>query len=333
MPRDDASAVAPGRFLGPGSRWKALRFTAGVLIYGASIYLIGRYLDANLSGRIVGLIVSPSTVLTLILLLAHRATMAYLWGRLLDGAADSRLPQGLVHYIYGMSLLARYVPGKILAAVIRIAQHRTLDRSPAAIAASTLVELAIAIITGGILGFALVAVGTLPSPLAHWTGGAAVAAALGCWWFGPQLLRLLSRLLQRYFSGRPLVPESLGTRPALVICTAATTFAVLGYGVFAATVMPSATIAALFQTSGIYLLSGIAGTLAFFAPGGIGVREYVQYEGLSGLANAESILALIIGARILDICTDVIYLTLAIANKSMSPRRGLQTIIAKDREC
>lgn len=321
MPLGEGSAPAPDRLWSPGSRWKLLRFTAGMLIYGASIYLIGRYLDANLSGRIVGLIISPGAVASLILLLAHRATMAHLWGRLLDDGAGARLPQGLVHYVYGLSLLARYVPGKILAAVIRIAQHRTLDRSPAAIAASTLVELAIAITIAAILGLALLAIGTPASATARWAGGVAAVAALGCWLLGPQLQRLLSLQLHRYFSGRSLVPDSLGTRPALLICTAATSFAVLGYAAFADTVLPKAPLAALCLSAGIYLLSGIAGTLAFFAPGGIGVREFAQYEGLSGLASAETILALIIGIRILDICTDVIYLAGGVANKFLQSRR------------
>lgn len=332
MPVNDEGAAAAG-ISPPRSGWKLLRFTAGVLIYGASIVLIVRYLDANLSDRIIQLVWSPAAVATLILLVAHRATMARLWGRLLDDDERPKLPQDLVHYIYGLSLLARYVPGKILAAVIRIAQHRTLDRTPAAIATSTLVELAIAIATGGIFGLALVAVGTLPAQLAYWTGGAAAAAALSCWWFGPQLQRALSARFNRHFSTPELVPESLGTRPALLIGAAATTFAVLGYGSFAATVVPSATVAALAQTSGIYLLSGIAGTLAFFAPGGIGVREFAQYEGLSGLADAETILALIIGARILDICTDVIYLTLAIANKYVCVRRRRHATITEDAGC
>jgi uncharacterized membrane protein YbhN (UPF0104 family) len=232
------------------------------------------------------------------LLIAAWRIMLTGWGRGLDFWSAAR--------IWTVSSLGKYLPGKVwaVAGMAVMAQRAGVGAGPATGSAVILQVLAIG--TGAAVA-ALTGWTSLRTAYPGAAGGLAVLLVLS-------LLAVV--VLLRPDSIRRLVrvaaPEaSVSLTPpsgAVVFGIAANTIAWLGYGValwlLARGVLPGAGLGVL-RAIAVFTASYLAGFLALFAPGGIGVREGVFILMLQGPIGIGAATALAIASRLLLTVTEL----------------------------
>lgn len=194
--------------------------------------------------------------------------------------------------IWLLSSMAKYVPGKVwaLAGMAVMSERRGI---PAWAATASAVLLQILSLGTGALVVAVsgVAVGRTTSVVVAVAAVAATAVAL---W--PPIIR---RVFARVAPGTDLthIPGALVIAQGALANLAAW----LGYGVafwlFARGVLPDSA-PGLGESVGAYTASYVAGAIAPFAPGGLGVREGVLVMALRGQTGLAAALALAAVARL-----------------------------------
>ena len=237
----------------------------------------------------------------LILIEAWRATLR-VW--------SEPLPFTVAARIWFVSNLGKYVPGKVwqIAAMGTMAQHARVSAATA-VASSLLVNVVnivagFAVIAVTATGQIATAVGTADGRAARTAEVAVVAisvaggAALALAPFAiPRLAALAGRV-----SGRSIVVPGVPHRAVWTVA-AATTGAWLLYGIsfaaFAHAVTPRAT-GTVASYIAVYTGSYLAGYLALFAPGGVGVREAVLVLAMPrfGLMSAPDAAIVAIASRL-----------------------------------
>jgi glycosyltransferase 2 family protein len=231
------------------------------------------------------------------LLIAAWRQMLSAWGRGLDPWSAAR--------IWTVSSLGKYLPGKIwaVAGMAVMAQRAGIGAGPATGSAVILQLLAIGtgVVVVGFTGW-----GALRAVYPGATAGLAVLLAgalggLGLLVWPPSMRRLL----------RLAAPEATEIRPpaaALGFGIVANLTAWLGYGValwlLARGLLPAAGLD-LLPAIAVFTASYLAGFLALFAPGGIGVREGVFILMLQGPIGIGAATALAIASRLLLTVTEL----------------------------
>jgi hypothetical protein len=187
--------------------------------------------------------------------------------------------------VHALRLPAKYLPGGIWHMVGRVVDFRSLGHQRPALVDFVLLENLVA------AGFALGAGASLlwaAGAVPHWSAALGGFAALA--WLGLALVPWGLRLLTR--SGRDFPPARY-LRLLLLACgfwLLASTAFVLFVRAFGGAAL-QASLPALYGT---YLFSWGAGFVAFFAPQGIGVFEFVSgklLDGQVGLAHAVALMA------------------------------------------
>lgn len=215
-----------------------------------------------------------SVGLSATMVLACYAVLIETWRRMVR-TWGSALAPGDAARIWFVSNLGRYVPGKVwqIGAMGLLAQRAGV--APDAAVGSSLVLAIVNILAGlvVILGTGRSALDTLSLPPAATAAAsaAAVLATLALPWLLPSIIRFFNRM-----SGRQLAPPQI---PLMAIAAAfvGCSVAWVGYGVafatFAGALVPTPAAAGVGGHVAAFALSYLAGYLAVFAPGGIGVRE------------------------------------------------------------
>jgi glycosyltransferase 2 family protein len=266
-----------------------------------------------------------STILLVAVYLAH----ALLWRRIFTDLGGTRPPFHVTLRIYFISNLGRYLPGKVwqLAGMAVLAERAGLS-GLAASAAAMLGQLVL-LVTG-----ALFVVLLLPG----WAGsGTAVVAAAGLAAAAALVLRLLAGPLREPLRNR--LRGRLGNRlaPALDFAGAVRGRAALGWAagyalswaalglaftLFVAAFTPDAALHAR-HLAGTVAASYLGGYLAFFAPGGIGVREAAMGVLLAQVVPAEVAVVIAIASRLWFTLAEVALL--AVLPLLTGPRAGSET--------
>ena len=233
------------------------------------------------------------------------------WRRLLAGWAQ-RIGFGAAARAWCLANLGRYVPGKIwsVTGLVVLAQREGVRGSAAAASAVAFQALVLG------TGVAVVA-GATPhatSALRLAAGLLVALASLGVLVWEPTA-RWLGRLMNAQAPLTPLPLSAVGLGGAFMF------LGWLTYGfafwLFVRGLLPEAhlpvTIAA-----GAFTLSYILGTLALFAPGGIGVREVVMISLLTPSLGSGGAVAVSVGSRVLLTVTEVgaALISLALARRS-----------------
>ena len=190
--------------------------------------------------------------------------------------------------VWLLSSMAKYVPGKVwsLAGMAVMSERRGV---PAWASTASAIVLQVLSLGTGALVVAIFGVGI--SRTTSITAAIAAVAAVGLALWRP----LLARVVTRVAPGADLahIPRA----PVIVLGAAANLAAWIGYGVafwlFARGVLPQSA-PGLAESVGAYTASYVAGVVAPFAPGGLGVREGVLVMVLrehTGLAPALALAA------------------------------------------
>ena len=234
------------------------------------------------------------------LFLAAHAVLVQTWRSVL-ACWDARLPFWSAARIWSVSNLGKYVPGKIWQIGAMSAMSRELGVSPIAASGSailgTLVNviagLVVAIISGrSLLELTRPGWGALATLIAIVAGGALLLAPFIVPRFAPLVARLAGRDLQTTLPVRAVVYALAGNVIAWLLYGLAFRELVLGI-VGTPTGGYSEYLAA-------YTISYLCGYLAFFAPAGVGVREFFMLRVLevAGLASAPQAALITISSRV-----------------------------------
>ena len=231
------------------------------------------------------------------LLIVAWRTMLAGWGQRLDGWTAAR--------IWTVSSLGKYLPGKVWAVAGMALMSQRAGIAPWAATGSAVVLQVLAIGTGaavaGLTGRQALerAHPGSGAVLALLVAGAVAGVALLLW---PPFLRWLLRL------GAPDA-EARGTPPALGIAVGilANAVAWIGYGtalwLLARGLLPAVDLRPG-QAVAVFTASYLAGFLALFAPGGLGVREGLFILMLQGPLGIGAATALALASRLLLTITE-----------------------------
>jgi len=231
------------------------------------------------------------------LLIVAWRTMLAGWGQRLDGWTAAR--------IWTVSSLGKYLPGKVWAVAGMALMSQRAGIAPWAATGSAVVLQVLAIGTGaavaGLTGRQALerAHPGSGAVLGLLVAGAMAGVALLLW---PRFLRWLLRL------GAPDA-EARGTPPALGIAVGivANTVAWIGYGtalwLLARGLLPAVDLRPGLAVA-VFTASYLAGFLALFAPGGLGVREGLFILMLQGPLGIGAATALALASRLLLTITE-----------------------------
>lgn len=272
--------------------WHFLQWIAGLAI----VLFVARYVAANWAevrqAELRWRLSWPLVLASLGLVLAAFALLADAWRRTVAGWGYP-LPWATAARVWLLSSMAKYVPGKVWAlAGLAVMSERQGAPAWAAAGSAVLLQLLSLGTAAAIVALSGLAVGgVVPGPLALLVfAGAMVAISLLVVW-PPLARRVVSRLAPATGVGR-----APGLAP-LVYGAAANFGAWLAYGgaffVLARATLPFAPLE-FDEALGAYTASYVAGVLAPFAPGGLGVREGILVLALEprmGLANALALAA------------------------------------------
>lgn len=289
-----------------GRRWlRAAQWLVGLLIIGLAVRSLMRNwaeLRAQpLAWRIEPgwLVLSALVVWAMyaLLIVAWRVMLAG-WGQRLDGWAAAR--------IWTVSSLGKYLPGKVwaIAGMALMAQRAGIAAWAATGSAVVLQVLAIG--TGaavaGLTGRRAIEAADprMAAGLVLLIAGAVAGGALLLW---PAFLRRLLRLAAPEAEARGAPPVA-----GIVFGIAANLVAWLGYGValwlLARGLLPAAGLDPGLAIA-VFTTSYLAGFLALFAPGGIGVREGLFILMLQGPLGIAAATALALASRVLLTITEL----------------------------
>ena len=192
-----------------------------------------------------------------------------------------------------LSNLGRYVPGKVwtVTGLVVLAQREGIRGSAAAASAIAFQALVLG------TGVAIVAAATPheASGLRLAIGLAIAAASLSLLVWG-RSARWLGRVLSPANPLNPLPLSAVGTAAVLMVVGWMTYG--LSFWLFIRGILPNPQLS-LAAASGTFTLSYILGTLALFAPGGIGVREVLLVTLLTPYLGSGGAVATSVGSRVL----------------------------------
>jgi hypothetical protein len=290
----------------PDRRIRVIQWLLGLAIVGFAVRSLVRNWDELRAQPLdwtlePGWLVLSAVVVWLMygLLIAAWRSMLTAWGRGLDFWSAAR--------IWTVSSLGKYLPGKVwaVAGMAVMAQRAGVGAGPATGSAVILQVLAIG--TGTAVA-ALTGWSSLRSAYPGVEGALAallvisVAAAGVLLW--PASVRRVLRMAAPDAAAASLAPP-VG---AVAFGIAANTIAWLGYGaalwLLARGLLPGAGLG-LLRAIAVFTASYLAGFLALFAPGGIGVREGVFILMLQGPIGIGAATALAIASRLLLTLTEL----------------------------
>jgi glycosyltransferase 2 family protein len=232
------------------------------------------------------------------------------WGGHLDFWPSAR--------IWTISNLGRYVPGKVwqMGTMAMMAQQRGVS---GVAAASSAVIVTLINTVAGFVVLAATGARVLAIPTAGFVAITGVGLAL---LLTPRLVPWLGALAGRLVGRNVVIPKL----PYRAIWTAAIVSALswIGYGIafrlLAVGVLGYAA-GALSLYTAVFTGSYLLGFLALFAPGGLGVREYVMATALegAGYARGEAIL-LVVASRLWLTVLEILPAVIFLAHRWVRPR-------------
>jgi uncharacterized membrane protein YbhN (UPF0104 family) len=237
------------------------------------------------------------------IILGTYAMLIAAWDAVLRGW-DQRLPYRDAARIWCLSNLARYVPGRVwqIAGMAALAQQAGV--SPWAAVGSSIVIQFVNIGTG-VLVTLIFAPGFGHPALIAASGLVTVAGAAMLAW--PAGASLASRAISRV-SGRTI--ELRAVRPgALLLCAAVTAVQWVAYGLALSLCVRGLTGQSINLTASIGVFTGsyVAGLINVFTPAGIGTREIILVDWLTGQLHGPAAAILVTaGSRILMTATELL---------------------------
>ena len=277
--KTDRPVKSPGKSRGR----KVYRWILFAATLGAVTWFI--WMNSGRLGGFASRIKTWAVLLSLLSVMAGYLARFAAWTRLaaLFGLHAPALKAGRAYFL---SILGRYVPGKLGLALIRIEAYRPHPAERVALATGTELFTALSAALILMLGGIASAPGFFPAWL-KWAAPAGIAVTLGL--LSPPVLHRLAGLIFR-MTGREQPGRLPGYRQMLGLTALYIIPGLLqGIGLYVLLLslgpLPPGSYLAV---TGAYYTAGLAGMLAVFAPGGLGVREGILMLVLPLIVPGES---------------------------------------------
>lgn len=224
---------------------------------------------------------------------AANAFLAIAWWNLL-GHHGAHCRPSLTIKVFGLSQLAKYVPGNVAHFAGRQALGMSHNIPGGPLAKSLIWELALLTLAAAQFGW--IAVATLTPHISHYTGisffcASVVITSYACW-------RMFGRHVTRSF-----VCE------VLFFTASAFVFASLAFVMLETKDLPLPQFTSI---GGAFIVAWLAGFITPGAPAGIGVREGVLLYLLAGLAPETELLLLVLLSRLVSVLGDLLFFLIAL---------------------
>lgn len=279
----------------PSDRTKQiLRITGNVLSIGAIVFIIERlfHYHEQLEPALAARLTLPVLLLSIVYAVSCVFT-ALAWRNAL-GHVNCPIKVRDAVRVYGLSQIAKYLPGNIFHIAGRQAMGMSLGMPSWPLAKSLAWEI-------GLLAMAaLLFAGVLPAILVpelnHWL-------TVGVY----TVLLVIAGALLWVYGSRWLVRGVLWNALFLLVCGS----------IFAALLLiispqQTSTFSVVVYAIPVYIMAWLAGFLTPGAPAGVGIRELVAFTLLRGWLDEPSILAAIVAARLVSMLGDFMFFGLCL---------------------
>jgi len=236
-------------------------------------------------------LVLPLLVLSIVYGVAN-FLLAFAWKDLLKHFGVTVSSFGAIR-IYGVSQLAKYVPGNIFHFIGRQALGLDAGLSAWPMAKSAIWEIGVLAISGSLFSILI---------LHSFYSGISVILTVGLF-----LLTVLTTtwISKRWFSR--WIAQAVG-RYVVFLTLSGTIF----FSALSLIASESISGSEFIIVCGAYVIAWLAGLITPGAPAGVGIREFVLYTILYSFVNEANLLAAIVFGRIITVVGDVLFYLLAL---------------------
>jgi hypothetical protein len=258
------------------------------------------------------------------LLVAMLVWGVWVWGTVLRRFEHAAVPFGTLLRIWFVSNLARYIPGTVFQFLTAAQLSRSAGLSAAVLLTSLLVHTGITLLSA-----LVVSAWTLPAPLFPALPPAAViaigvaATVLAAGLVHPRVLNGAIGIIPRLLKREVIRWNGSWGYGLVVLAMSLVSWAMYGsaYWMFLRSLTPMSP-AHLPMVSGVNALSFAAGWIVFFAPGGLGVREYAMNQLLLPILPSGVAALISIAARLWNITGELLGSAVVLALFRRASRDG-----------
>jgi uncharacterized membrane protein YbhN (UPF0104 family) len=294
-------------------RW---RIAIALVFYAVLAGFLARYLRDTDWSALARLDVDVRYLaLAIPLSLATRFAQPVAWRALIEGYGEAAPPYAQLTYVYALSWLGRYIPGKVAWIGAKIVFGRRHGVSAGTLAASSVAEAILHLSTALALALLLSALSGGAIPLGPNVELLAILA-LGVMSIAlvPSLFDRAMRLVVSRTHHDTAATRALRGRALIrAAATYITIHALSGIPVFLIVrAMDSGLAPSLIpELTAAVLIAGTMGTLAVFAPAGLGVREGILIVGLGAFMPRAVAVAAVVVLRLWAIAVDLMFYGIA----------------------
>jgi uncharacterized membrane protein YbhN (UPF0104 family) len=284
-----------------------------VLFYGLLVFFLARYLRGTDWRQLARLEFIPLYLLAAApLSLASRLLQPIAWRVLIEGYGDRAPPYAQITRVYATSWMGRYIPGKVAGIGAKVFLGREYGMRPSTLAATSIAEAAIQLATALVLAFVL---------LGFW--GEALVLRDELWilamiglagltvLLAPPVFNGVVRRARSAMTAAPAADIGRLSVASLLSCAALWLLihAFSGPPIYFVlkSMYPALTPSLIPALTAAVLFAGTLGTLAVFAPAGLGVREGILIVLLGVLIPRSIAVAAVVVLRLWSIAMDLLY--------------------------
>lgn len=301
----------------PARRW---RVAIGGIFYLLLAWILVRYLAGTDWTQLATLEWRPAfLLLALPLSMLPRLVQPIAWRVLIAGYDEAPPPYPQITRVYATSWLGRYIPGKLAWIGAKVHFGRAHGVSAGTLAATGIAEAGIQMMTALALAFLLFAISgeARPGDATLWVPALAAFAVMVVALTPPVFNAIAARgarLLRR-----DAAPGNAGRLKASAVAWSSLLYlgvhAVGGLATWAviASIYDALPIASIPLLTASFLLAGTLGTLAVFAPSGLGVREGILMILLATLLPKSVAAVAVVVLRLWSIAMDLAFYGIAVA--------------------
>ena len=243
-----------------------------------------------------------------------RLFLPYVWVRLIGNyqTVESRHTYWQLNYVYAKAWLGKYIPGKVAWVAGKVYFALGLGYSKVVLGITSIVDAILQLLTALIFGVVFLFIsGSSANFSGIFIGFFLLCSVVGMIAISPPIFNRLIQISYKLFKKKELDAKYLLSSSVLV------RVAPLYFAVHALSGLPiyfiiramgiELDLIDIIYVSGSFVFAGAIGTLALFAPSGIGVREGVILLFLSGIMAPEIGVLVVVVLRMWAVGLDVLY--------------------------
>lgn len=304
-------------------RWK---IAVTVLFYALLAGFLARYLRGTDWAELARLRFSPLYLLAAVpFSLGSRMLQPVAWSVLIRGYGDHPPRYAQLTRVYAVSWMGRYIPGKVAWIGAKIFFGREYGVRASTLAATSVAEAALHLATALVLAFVLIALWGDALVLTGDLRVLALVALLGMLVFlAPPVFNRMTRWA-RSLTKAPPDADGRGVSYGTLLASGMLYMlihAMSGPPIWLVlkSLYPAMAVSLIPELTAAVLLAGTLGTLALFAPAGLGVREGILIVLLGLLLPRSVAVAGVVVLRLWSIVMDLLYYGLAVALDRAQPQ-------------